>query len=147
MECRCWKLLYDIECEVVKVNNTWSLTMLFVRPLPAARRMEALEKVRLQFLFFASKGLVCKDEDVCWRHVGCRDPLAQDLDIILIDLGSLEHVNDQGHEFDSMCHMERLIDSLRKRVGQADSVLSIVVQQFASIEEPSSSESGGDTDS
>ena len=94
-ECKLWKDLYEItSCQVEEVNNTWSLTMPFVQPLPAARRMEVLDKVEEKLLVLAKKGYVYRDEDVRWRHVGCRNPHAQDLDILLIDLGSLKKHND-----------------------------------------------------
>jgi hypothetical protein len=101
-------------CKVLKVNGLNALSMPFFPPLPIAQRADALQLVKARLDYFAEKGYVYNDSDVRWRHVGCRYKLNGDLEITLLDMGSLS--KSKPNEVPAEC-VKRHIEQLEKRIG------------------------------
>jgi hypothetical protein len=117
-ELKTWKELASASCfrycKVLKVKDLNALSMPFFPPLPIAQRARALDLVSAHLKDFAEKGYVYDDSDVRWRHVGCRYTLNDELEITLLDMGSLS--KSKSNEASAEC-VTRHIKELKERIG------------------------------
>eukprot|EP00977_Amphora_coffeiformis_P029671 scaffold42243_cov168-Amphora_coffeaeformis.AAC.1 len=105
----------DKYCRVMKLNGIPALTMPFFPPVPFHNRTEALPLIKARLTELAQKkGLVYEEKDLRWRHFGCRWSENNEMEIALLDLGSLqektfcqEYINSQ-------------LESLRDRMGEEE---------------------------
>eukprot|EP00977_Amphora_coffeiformis_P020537 scaffold8363_cov163-Amphora_coffeaeformis.AAC.2 len=105
----------DKYCRTMQLNGIPALTMPFFPPIPLNKRAEALPLIEAHLTELAQgKGLAYREDDLRWGHFGCRWSDNNEMEIALLDLGSLceetyrqEHINLQ-------------IESLRDKMGEEE---------------------------
>jgi hypothetical protein len=100
-------------CKAMKMNNIPAITMPFFPPIHFEQREEALKLIEARLTEFARKGYVYSGEDLGWRHFGCRWSESTEMEITLLDLGSLE----EGQSYSEVL-IESQMNELKKRMGE-----------------------------